>query len=441
MNYFIRNATLVTEGKVYQASVLIENGIIKKIVPPHRYVKTDAKIINAVGLFLLPGVIDSHVHFRDPGFTHKGDFESESKAAVAGGITSVIDMPNTNPQTTSEKELDAKIELISGKSWTNFGFMVGATNENIKEITSIPQHKFAAIKLFLGASTGNMLVNNETAVKELFKKSKKVIVSHCEDEDIINKNTELVKEKYGDNPPASVHSLIRDVDAAYQSTKKAIAYAEKGNAHLHIAHLSTAKELELLQKVQSKKITAEACVNYLWFDDSDYEKFGNKLKCNPAIKSAEDKNALIKGLNSKVLHTIGTDHAPHTPEEKAQSYFSSPSGIPSIQFSLQMMFELYQQGLISLETIVEKMCHNPAKLFRIQNRGFIKEGYVADLVLVDFNSTNQVKTEDILYKCKWSLLEDYTFRSKICATFVNGEIAFEEGKIVGEKRGKALNFD
>ena len=441
MKYLIRNATIVNEGKVYQASVLIEDGIITKIVSPHKFVGTNAKIINGVGLFLFPGIIDTHVHFRDPGSSQKGDFESESKAAVMGGVTSVVDMPNTNPQTTTEEALDAKIQLISGRSWANFGFMVGATNDNIAEIIAIPKDKLAGIKLFLGSSTGNMLVDNKIAIAELFEKSEKIIVAHCEDEQRIQENTERIRKELGENPPASCHPLVRDVEACCNSTLNAIKYVRKGKARLHIAHLSTKEELEILKEEHCRRITAEACVNYLWFDDKDYASLGNRLKCNPAIKSAEDREALLQGLNTNLLYTIGTDHAPHTLEEKEQPYFSSPSGIPSIQFSLQMMLELYHQGLVSLETIVEKMCHNPAKLFNIEKRGFIKEGHIADLVLVDLNANYEVNKDNIHYKCGWSPLEGICFHSAIKFTMVNGEVAFDESHSVAEICcGERLSF-
>ena len=439
MNYLIRNATIVNEGKIYQASVLIENNIIKKITNPHKFIKTNAEVINAIGLLLLPGIIDSHVHFRDPGFTYKGDIESESKAAVAGGVTSFIDMPNTLPQTTSEENLDLKLNLAKNKSWANYGFMVGATNSNTKELLAIPENKYAGIKLFLGSSTGDMLVNNEDAISHLFKNAKKTIVAHCEDEEIIKANTERIKKEYGDNPPPFCHPLIRTAEACYTSTLKAVEYAQQGNAHLHIAHLTTKKELELLQKNKYKNVSAEVCVNHLWFDESDYDTLGNKIKCNPAIKTSDDREALIEGVKTPAIHTIATDHAPHTLEEKSQPYFSAPSGIPCIQFSLQMMLELYQRGVIPLETIVEKMCHNPARLFGIEKRGFVKEGYFADLVLVDINSPVEITEKNIFYKSNWSPLEGSVFKSTVKTTFVNGNMVFNNGEFF-EPNGEMITY-
>ncbi len=443
MNYLIKNATLVNEGKTFEASVYVKDGIIAEILNPEdekSYPSTE--IIHAKGLHLFPGIIDTHVHFREPGLTHKADMTSESRAAVAGGITSFLDMPNTIPQTTTNALIDEKIELASGKSLANFGFFIGASNSNIDEIASIDIRKIPGIKVFLGSSTGNMMIEESGTLYKLFQSSPTLLVAHCEDESIIKGKTNFYKEKYGDSAPAYIHPLIRNEEACYRSSAEAIELANKTNARLHIAHLSTKKELDLLEDkpLSSKKITAEACVHHLWFDDEDYATLHNLIKCNPAIKSGENKNALRKSVCTNKIDFIATDHAPHAREEKQQPYFLAPSGIPFIQHSLVCMLEMYKKGIFSLECIIEKMAHNPALLFNIQKRGFIRKGYHADLVLVDLNNPWTVSKDNILYKCNWSPLEDRTFHSKIVTTFVNGNVVFNNGELFSMHKGTALNF-
>ncbi len=440
--YLIENATLVNEGKLFIASVLIQDGIIDKIEPSIR--RTDEMIvIDARGRYLLPGIIDTHVHFRDPGLTDKGDFATESRAAVAGGITSVVDMPNTYPQTVSKTLLDEKKQLASQKSLVNYGFMLGATNTNISDLLQIDTHEYAAIKLFLGSSTGNMLVNDPSMLELLFRDSKKLIVAHCEDENRIKQNTIRYKAQYGNDAPPSIHPKIRDEESCFIATNAAVALAKKYNTRFHVAHISTAKELSLLPEVsiQNKHITAEVTPNHLWFCDADYERLGNLIRCNPAIKSSADRKALRDALKNGIIDTIATDHAPHLLSEKKRPYFESASGMPSIQHALPTLLELWKQGEISLETIVEKMSHNPAILFGIKNRGFIREGYAADLVLINSDMETTVKNESLYYKCGWSPLDGTVFHSCIDKTFVNGTLIYNEGNIINESRGIELEFN
>jgi dihydroorotase len=399
-------------------------------------------VIDAEGSYLLPGVIDTHVHFRDPGLTHKADFATESAAAVVGGVTSVVDMPNTKPQTTTRQLLDDKKQMAAQKSVVNYGFMLGATNDNIDELLAIDKAEYAAIKLFLGSSTGNMLVNNDAVLDRLFAEASKLIVAHCEDEDTIVANTQRYKDMYGDDAPASVHAMIRDVEACYRSSKKAVELARKFNTRFHLAHLSTAKELELLSigGVEAKNITAEVSPNHLWFSADDYATLGNKIRCNPSIKSAANRDALLQALKEGRIDMVATDHAPHLIEEKERPYFQSVSGMPSLQHSLLTMLELSKQGKISLETMVEKMSHNPATLFGIEGRGFIRQGYYADMVLVNPNETTLVDKPSLLYKCGWSPMEGYVFANKIVKTFVNGNLVYSDGIVNGTAKGMPLSF-
>lgn len=439
--YLIQNATIVNEGKVFEASLLIEDGVITEI-SDNILATEETIVIDAKGKYLLPGVIDTHVHFRDPGMIHKADFESESMAAVAGGVTSVVDMPNTKPQTTTKELLDDKKHIASEKSLVNYGFMLGATNANIDELLSIDKSEYAAIKLFLGSSTGNMLVNDSDVLDKLFKEAGKLIVAHCEDEEVINANTAHYKTLYGDNPHPSIHAKIRDEEACYRSSEKAIRLAQKYGTRFHLAHLSTKKELELLSNdvLENKHITAEVTPNHLWFSDEDYDLKGNKIRCNPSIKTIEDKEALIKALEEGRIDTVATDHAPHLLSEKETPYYQSVSGMPSIQHSLLMMLELWKQGKVKVETIVDKMCHNQASIFGIGDRGFIREGYHADLVLIDVQSTTPVLNDSLLYKCKWAPIEGYTFHNRIEKTFVNGKLIYNNGKVINKSRGNQLSF-
>lgn len=443
--YLIQNATIINEGKSVKGSVLIEGEIIKAIyeneeIPSQLLNK--ATIINAEGLWLVPGVIDDQVHFRDPGLTHKGDIATESKAAIAGGVTSYMEMPNTKPQTTSIEALDAKFEMASQKSYANFSFYLGATNDNLAELKKIDKKNTCGVKIFMGSSTGNMLVDKRKALEAIFAEIDMIITTHCEEEEIIQKNIAYYKNLLGDNIPVKYHPLIRSAEACYQSSAKAVELADKYGARLHILHLSTEREISLfdIKPLADKKITGEVCVHHLWFSDEDYKKYGNRIKWNPAVKTKQDRDALMQGLLKGKLDVIATDHAPHLLEEKIGGCLQAASGGPLVQHSLQMMLELSKQGKISKEEVINKMCHAPATLFRVNKRGYIREGYFADLVLVNPNKGYTITQNNILYKCKWSPLENGTVSTSIEKTFLNGQIAFENGQ-VNEVRGQALTFN
>ena len=443
MRILIKNAQIVNEGKIFKSDILIENDLIAKISETIPEENLD-KIIDAEGKFLLPGVIDDQVHFREPGLTHKGDIESESKAAIAGGITSFIEQPNTVPNAVTQELLEEKYKIAAEKSYANYSFSMGGTNDNLEEVLKTNPRNVAAIKLFLGSSTGNMLVDNPEILEEIFSKVKMPICVHCEDETTIRKNTEIYKEKFGEDIPVKFHHLIRSEEACYLSSSKAIELAKKTGARLHIYHLSTAKETELFRNdipLKEKKITAEVCVHHLHFTNSDYETKGSLIKWNPAVKTEKDKTGLWEALLDDRIDVIATDHAPHTLEEKSNKYLKCPSGAPLVQHSLNVMLEYYRNGKISLEKIVEKMCHNPSILFEIEKRGFVKEGYKADLVLVDLNKKYTVSKENILYKCGWSPLENEIFHSEITHTFINGNLAYEKGRFSDEKFGERLLFE
>ena len=443
MRILIKNAQIVNEGKIFKSDILIENDLIAKISESISEENLD-NVINAEGKFLLPGVIDDQVHFREPGLTHKGDIESESKAAIAGGTTSFIEQPNTVPNAVTQELLEEKYKIAAEKSYANYSFSMGGTNDNLEEVLKTNPRNVAAIKLFLGSSTGNMLVDNPEILEEIFSKVKMPICVHCEDETTIRKNTEIYKEKYGEDIPVKFHHLIRSEEACYLSSSKAVELARKTGARLHIYHLSTAKETELFRNdipLKEKKITAEVCVHHLHFTNKDYETKGSLIKWNPAVKTEKDKTGLWEALLDDRIDVIATDHAPHTLEEKSNKYLKCPSGAPLVQHSLQVMLEYYRNGKISLEKIVEKMCHNPAILFEIEKRGFVKEGYKADLVIINPNAENTVSKDNILYKCGWSPLENETFHSEISHTFVNGFLAFENGKVSLEKHAERLQFD
>lgn len=443
--YLIQNATIINEGKSVKGSVLIEGEIIKAIYENEEIpsqVLNKATIINAEGLWLVPGVIDDQVHFRDPGLTHKGDIATESKAAIAGGVTSYMEMPNTKPQTTSIEALDAKFEMALQKSYANFSFYLGATNDNLVELKKIDKKNTCGVKIFMGSSTGNMLVDKRKALEAIFAEIDMIITTHCEEEEIIQKNTAYYKDLLGDNIPVKYHPLIRSAEACYQSSAKAVELADKYGARLHILHLSTEREISLfdIKPLAEKKITGEVCVHHLWFSDEDYEKYGNRIKWNPAVKTKQDRDALMQGLLKGKLDVIATDHAPHLLEEKIGGCLQAASGGPLVQHSLQMMLELSKQGKISKEEVINKMCHAPATLFRVNKRGYIREGYFADLVLVNPNKDYTITQNNILYKCKWSPLENGTVSTSIEKTFLNGQIAFENGQ-VNEIRGQALTFN
>lgn len=443
MRILIKNAQIVNEGKIFKSDILIENDLIAKISESISEENADT-IINAEGKFLIPGAIDDQVHFREPGLTHKGDIESESKAAIAGGVTSFIEQPNTVPNAVTQELLEEKYKIASEKSYANYSFSMGGTNDNLEEVLKTNPRNVAAIKLFLGSSTGNMLVDNPEILEEIFSQVKMPICVHCEDEATIRKNTEIYKEQYGEDIPVKFHHLIRSEEACYLSSSKAIELAKKTGARLHVYHLSTAKEMELFRNdipLKDKKITAEICVHHLHFTNEDYETKGSLIKWNPAVKTETDKNGLWEALLDDRIDIIATDHAPHTLQEKDNKYLSCPSGAPLVQYSLPVMFEYFKKGKISLEKVVEKMCHNPAILFEIEKRGFVKEGYKADLVIINPNAEIRVSKENIQSKCGWSPLENETFHSEITHTFVNGFLAFENGKVSPEKHGERLLFE
>ena len=440
----IKNAKIVNEGSIFEGDVLIENDLIVEVADSISLKTSDCIVIDAEGSYLMPGAIDDQVHFREPGLTHKGDIESESRAAVAGGITSFIEQPNTVPNAVTQEILEDKYQIAAVKSYANYSFMMGATNDNLEEVLKTNPKNVAGIKIFLGSSTGNMLVDNEATLEKIFSSTPMLIAVHCEDETTIQNNLAAFKEQYGDDVPVTAHHLIRSAEACYISSSKAVALAKKTGARLHIFHLSTAKEMELFTNkipLEDKKITAEVCVHHLWFTDEDYKTKGNFIKWNPAVKTAQDRAELWKALNDGRIDVIATDHAPHTKEEKMQSYLNAPSGGPLVQHAVVAMFEAHHQGKITVEKIVEKMCHNPAKIFKIEKRGFIKEGYFADLVIVNPSLPWSVKPENILAKCGWSPFENYTFKSRITHTFVNGELVYNNFKVKDLRNGKRLLFD
>ena len=440
----IKNAQIVNEGNIFTGDVLIEGQYIKEIGSSIRIKNSNISVIDAKGSYLLPGVIDDQVHFREPGLTHKATIESESKAAISGGITSFIEMPNTNPQATTIDKLEYKFKIASKTSFANYSFMFGGTNDNLEEILKVDCRKVAGLKLFLGSSTGNMLVDNPKVLEKIFESTDLLISVHCEDEDTIKQNTEHYLKIYGENIPIKYHPKIRSAEACYISSSKAIALAKKTGARLHVFHLTTAKEMELFSNtkpLKDKKITAEVCVHHLWFSDSDYETKGSFIKWNPAVKSAKDRSALWEALLSDKIDVIATDHAPHTFEEKSNSYMKAPSGGPLVQHALVAMMEAFHNGKISIEKMVEKMCHNPAILFQIEKRGYIKQGYFADLVLVNPNNPWTVNKKNILYKCGWSPFEGTTFKSRISHTILNGEIVYENEKFTNANAAMRLTFN
>jgi dihydroorotase len=441
----IKNATIVNESKSFKGDVLINNELISAIGNADEMdIPSVKETIDATGLLLLPGIIDDQVHFREPGLTHKGDILSETRAAVAGGVTSFMDMPNTVPQTITIDALNEKYRLGSEKSLINYSFLIGATNNNLDEVLKVDPKEVCGIKVFMGSSTGNMLVDNESALRELFKKAHIPVSAHCEDESVIRKNTEIYRKKYGDAVPFIMHPLIRSREACFTSSSHAVTLAKEYNTRLHVFHLSTADEMKLFSNelpLSQKRITAEVCVHHLWFDESSYEKKGALIKWNPAIKTMFDRDELIKAVNNNTIDIVATDHAPHTIEEKNNTYFKAPSGGPLIQHSLVAMLEMWHRKIFTLEKIVDMMCHNPAILFNIKDRGFIREGYKADLCLVNPSSQWNVTKDNILYKCGWSPFEGNSFSSKVVKTIVNGTIVYDNGVIKEDYRGQRLMFD
>ncbi|AMM50523.1 dihydroorotase [Rufibacter sp. DG15C] len=439
----IKNARLVNEGQIQETDVFVKNGLISRIGQNLNEVADT--VIDARGQYLMPGIIDDQVHFRDPGLTHKGDLYTEPKSAVAGGVTTFMEMPNTVPNATTQQLLQDKYDTASQKSLANYSFFMGGTNDNLEDILKTDTRSVCGIKLFMGSSTGNMLVDNVHTLEEIFKQSPMLIATHCEDEATIRANTQRYVEQYGEeNIPMSAHPLIRSVEACYKSSSMAVELAKKHNTRLHILHISTEEELALFANdvpLEQKRITAEVCVHHLWFDASQYETLGSQIKCNPAIKEARHKQALFQGLLDNRLDIIATDHAPHTWEEKqAGTYKGAPSGLPLVQHSLQVMLAFYQQGKISLERIVEKMCHAPAICFQVEKRGFVREGYWADLVLVDLEQNLTVSKDNILYKCGWSPLEGQTLPGVVTHTIVSGHLAYKNGAFDESKRGQRVLF-
>ena len=438
----IKNASIVNEGKIFVSDLLIEDERIKQISEKIN-VHPDIEI-DAAKKHLFPGIIDDQVHFREPGLTHKATIYTESRAAVAGGVTSYMEMPNTNPQTLTQELLEQKFKIAEKDSLSNFTFFMGVSNNNLDEVLKTDPKTVGAIKIFMGSSTGDMLVDDRKALEEIFSKTPMIIAVHCEDEHTIQENIAKAKERFGEEIPISEHPNIRNDNACFKSSSFAVKLAKKHNSRLHVFHLSTEKEIKLFDNtipLSEKRITAEVCIHHLWFDESDYEEKGSLIKWNPAVKKKSDQEALFQALLDDKLDVIASDHAPHTLEEKNNTYFKSPSGGPLVQHALPAMLEFYKEGKITLEKVVEKMCHNPAICFKIEDRGFVKEGFFADLVLVDLGKSWEVTKENILYKCGWSPFEGKTFNSTITHTFVNGHIAFEHGSFDESKKGKRLHFN
>ena len=440
----IKNARIVNEGQVMDGDLFIEGDRIAKIDSTLSQRDSETQVIDAAGKFLLPGIIDDQVHFREPGLTHKADIHSESRAAIAGGITSFIEQPNTIPPATTLELLENKYNIATRNSFANFGFNFGATNDNVEELKKIDPKRIPGVKVFMGSSTGNMLVDAESSLEQIFKHSPVPVITHCEDEATIKANLARYKEEYGDDIPVKYHPEIRSREACYLSSSKAVELAKKHNARLHIYHISTAEETELFSNkvpLEEKRITAEACIHHLWFNDADYEEKGTLIKWNPAVKTENDRKSIFQAVLDDRIDVIATDHAPHTLKEKNNPYTSAPSGGPLLQHALLAMMEFVRDEEIPIEKLVEKMCHNPAILFNIKERGYIREGYYADLVLVDAAQPWKVSRENILSKCGWSPFEGTTFRARISHTFVNGQLAYDNGKIYDNVRGKRLEFE
>ena len=438
----IKNASIVNEGKIFISDLLIEDERIKQI-SERIDVNSDIEI-DATGKYLFPGIIDDQVHFREPGLTHKANIYTESKAAIAGGITSYMEMPNTNPQTLTQELLEQKFKIAEEDSLANFTFFMGVSNNNLEEVLKTDPKTVGAIKIFMGSSTGDMLVDDRKVLEEIFSKTPMLIAVHCEDENIIQENIAKAKEIFGEEVPISEHPNIRSEEACFKSSSFAVELAKKHDSRLHVFHLSTEKEIKLFDNtipLSEKRITAEVCIHHLWFDESDYQEKETLIKWNPSVKKKSDQEALFQALLDDKLDVIASDHAPHTLEEKKNPYFKSPSGGPLVQHTLLAMLEFYKNGKITLEKVVEKMCHNPAICFQIEDRGFVKEGFFADLVLVDLEKSWEVTKENILYKCGWSPFEGQNFHSTITHTFVNGHIAYEYGSFDESTKGQRLKFN
>jgi dihydroorotase len=442
MKKLLKNAQIVNEGSIIKADLLIEGQRISKIAP---FISdAAAQVIDLEGKFLLPGIVDDQVHFREPGLTHKGRIYTEARAAVAGGITSFMEMPNTVPQALSQELLEDKYLIGAKDSLANYSFFMGASNENLEEVLKTDSKRVAGVKIFMGSSTGNMLVDDKEVLNSIFSKCKMLIAVHCEDEQTIRTNSAMMKAEYGDDLPIRFHPLIRNDEACYKSSSMAIELAKKHDTRLHILHISTAKETALFRNdipLKKKKITAEACIHHLWFDERSYDEKGTLIKWNPAVKSLKDKEAIWSALLDDRIDIIATDHAPHTLEEKQNTYFKAPSGGPLVQHALVAMLEFYHQGKVSLEWIVTKMCHAPAECFQLKDRGFIREGFFADLVVVDPNKPWTVTKQNILYQCAWSPFEGTVFKSSVSKTFVNGNLVYNQGVFDETTRGMRLEFD
>jgi len=444
----IKNGTLISENQKQKAHLLINNGIIEKIIALDHENEIELKaidqIIDASGKLVIPGIIDDQVHFREPGLTHKADIYTESRAAIAGGVTSFMDLPNVKPPSTTIELLEERFQIASQKSLANYSFYFGTTNNNLQEIQKINPKTICGVKVFMGSSTGNMLVDDPKTLEGIFETSPVLIATHCEDESTIRRNLEKAKHYYGEYIPFSQHPVIRSADACYLSSSLAVALAKKHHSRLHVYHLTTAKEMDLFDNtipLEEKRITTEVCAHHLWFDDSAYQKIGSWAKCNPAIKTATDRKALVEALNNGKLDVVATDHAPHTLQEKDNYYLQAPSGLPMVQHAFNVLYELYLRNEISLEKIVEKMCHNPAIAFNIEKRGFLREGYHADIAIIDTSTEWEVNFSNILYKCGWSPLEGQKFHSKVTHTFVNGHLVYENGIFHDEHKGKRLTFN
>ena len=437
----IKNVKIVNEGKIFKGDIRIKQDKISLIAPSIPLTQ-DENVVDGDNKYLIPGLIDDQVHFREPGLTHKGDIYTESRAAVAGGITSFIEMPNTNPQTTTMEKIDQKLEIASRNSAANYGFMFGGTNTNLEEIKKIDENKVAGLKLFLGSSTGNMLVNKKEVLKEIFKTSKLVISVHCEDELTIKNNLNHYLKIYGKNIPFKFHPKIRSSEACFKSSSDAVKLALETGARLHVFHLSTGNETKLFSKIplEEKQITSEVCTHHLWFSDKDYKSKGSKIKWNPAIKTEEDRTKLWEALNEDLIDVYATDHSPHTIDEKNLPYTESPSGGPLVQHGLLAMLDCVNKGKITLEKFVEKASHNPAKIFKIKKRGFLKKNFYADMVLIDLEGKTNVTKNNIMYKCGWSPFEGYIFNSSVIKTWVNGKLLYDKGKIIESGSAKRLEY-
>lgn len=438
----MKNGTIVNEGIVQEKDILIVDDVISKIADDIS--DADAEVIDVAGMHILPGVIDDQVHFREPGLTHKGTIATESRAALAGGITTFMEQPNTTPQTTTIEKLEEKFATASNSAYANYSFLFGGTNDNLEELKRLDKNACSGIKLFLGSSTGNMLVDDEKVIENIFSNTEMVISAHCEDETTIRENLAKYKAEYGDDIPVEMHPIIRSEEACYLSSSRAIALAKKTGARLHVFHLSTGKETDLFRNdipLEQKKITAEVCIHHLWFSDADYANKGTLIKWNPAVKTAKDRDMLWNALLDDRIDVIATDHAPHLLEEKNNVYTKAPSGGPLVQHALNAMLEKVKDGTITLEKMVQKMCHNPAILFQIEKRGYIREGYYADLVVANLNSPWTVSKENIAYKCKWSPFEDTTFSSKVVHTFINGHLGYSNGVFSEKRNAKRLTFN